>query len=77
MAYSHRPEPRSGQGPGIKGLCETVWTFAHYTWTRITPEPGQGLKPIVSHCSDPGPCSCLGPGSASVNTPLVSYNCGL
>ena len=31
---------------------------------QITPELGQGVRPIVSHCSGPGPCSCLGPYSA-------------
>ena len=30
----------------------------------ITPEPGQAQRPIIPRCSSPGPCACLGPGSA-------------
>ena len=30
----------------------------------ITPGPGQGTRPIVPHCSGPGPCTCFGPISA-------------
>ena len=40
---------------------------------HITPKPGQGLRSTVQHCSDPGSCSCLGPGSAQykyIITPL-------
>ena len=58
MVCSHWLEPRPGQGPGTNGLYETVWKLSHYTWTRT------GLSPIVPHCSGPGPCTCLGPGSA-------------
>ena len=31
---------------------------------QITPESGQGIRPIVPHCSGPSPCIYLGPGSA-------------
>ena len=31
---------------------------------HITPVPREGLIPIVSHCSVPGLCSRIGPGSA-------------
>ena len=34
--------------------------YGHF---HITPEPGQGPRPIVPHCWCPGQCSCLGPGS--------------
>ena len=37
-----------------------------------TPEPGQGLITIVTDCSGPRPCSCLGPGSHSGVTLLFS-----
>ena len=35
--------------------------YGHF---HITPEPGEGLKPVVSHCSGPVPWSSLVPGSA-------------
>ena len=40
----------------------------------ITPEPGQGSRPIVPYCSSPGPCALpvSVPVLLSVNTPLVA-----
>ena len=52
---------------GCKKLCGSF---------HITPEPGQGLIPIVTHCSGPGPCYSVLSLSLSVFLPLcVIYLC--
>ena len=58
MAYLHWPGPRQGQDrKQIMGCMKLYGRF------RITPEPGQGSKPIVPHCPGPSSCFYLGPSS--------------
>ena len=58
MVYSDWRSPGPGQELGLTHgqmsymvLCRTFDT---------TPEQGQGLTPIVPHCSGPGPSPCTG-----------------
>ena len=41
---------------------------------HITPEPGQGLRPIVIHCFSPSLCGCFGPGSVQCEYTIMIWS---
>ena len=58
---------RRKKGLVTDGLYETVWKLSHYTWDRT------GTDTYLSHCSGPGPFSCVGPSFAQWLC-LLSWN---